>query len=194
ELLAAERERLLWPAWQLVGHEAELRSAGDYLTADLAGERAVAVRAERGRLHLLRNTCRQRPHALLAPRRGHLRSAIHCGSHSLTYAFDGRLVAGTTPGDLTPLAMVRAGPLIFVRAAAADAAGPDPRLPRAPWEEFATLVPRTVTDLEVGADWKLIVEQWLESPQPAQHFVVPNLLLDIRATGALILQVTPLAP
>jgi TetR/AcrR family transcriptional repressor of bet genes len=194
KLLAAERERLLRPAWQLIGHEAELRGAGDYLTADLAGERAVAVRAERGRLHVLRNTCRQRPHALLAPRRGHLRSAIHCASHSLTYNFDGRLVAGATPGDLTPLAMMRVGPLIFARAAGADPDAVHPVLPRAPWEEFAALVPRTVTDLEVGADWKLIVEQWLESPQPGQHFVAPNLLLDIRADGALILQVTPLAP
>lgn len=192
-LLAAERERLLRPAWQLVGHEAELRSAGDYLTADLAGERAVAVRGERGRLHVLRNTCRQRPHALLAPRRGHLRSAIHCASHALTYSLDGRLVAGATPGDLAPLAMVRGGPLILARAVAAEPDAAHPELPRAPWEEFATLVPRTVVDLEVDADWKLIVEQWLESPGPTQHFVAPNLLLDIRADGALILQVTPLA-
>jgi TetR/AcrR family transcriptional repressor of bet genes len=194
ELLAAEREHLLRPAWQLMGHEAELRAVGDYLTADLAAERAVAVRGERGRLHVLRNTCRQRPHALLAPRRGHLRSAIHCASHSLTYSFDGRLVAGATPGDLAPLTMRRVGPLIFARAAAADSDAAHPPLPRAPWEEFAALVPRTVTDLEVGADWKLIVEQWLESPQQAQHFVGPNLLLDIRADGAQILQVTPLAP
>ncbi|HKD52928.1 MAG TPA: TetR family transcriptional regulator C-terminal domain-containing protein [Steroidobacteraceae bacterium] len=194
ELLSLERERLLKPAWQLIGHEAELRGTGDYLTADLAGERVMTVRAERGRLYVLRNTCRQRPHALLAPRRGHLRSAIHCASHSLTYSFDGRLVAGTTPGDLTPLAMMRSGPLIFARAVAADPAVVHPALPRAPWEELAALVPRMVTDLEVGADWKLIVEQWLESPQTAQHFVAPNLLLDIRADGALLLQVTPLAP
>jgi TetR/AcrR family transcriptional repressor of bet genes len=194
DLLATERERLLKPAWQLIGHEAELHSAGDYLTADLAGERAMALRAERGRLHVLRNTCRQRPHALLAPRKGHLRTAIHCASHSLTYSFDGRLVAGTTPGDLTQLATTRAGPLIFARAASTDPNVTQPPLPQAPWEGFARLVPRAVTDLEAGADWKLIVEQWLESPQPAQHFVAPNLLLDIRSDGASILQVTPIAP
>ena len=48
-LLAAERERLLRPAWQLLGHEAELRAAGDFLSGDLAGERAMVVRGERGR-------------------------------------------------------------------------------------------------------------------------------------------------
>lgn len=189
-VLAAEREQLLRPAWQLLGHEAELRAAGDFLTGDLGGERALVVRGERGRLQALRNTCRQRPHALLVPRRGHLRSAIHCASHSLTYGFDGRLVAGATPGDLTPLEMRREGRLILARAADRPGAA----LADAPWERFAGLVPRAVSDLEAAADWKVIVEQWLESPQPQQHFVAPNLLLDIRPEGALILQVTPIAP
>jgi TetR/AcrR family transcriptional repressor of bet genes len=189
-LLAAEREQLLRPAWQLLGHEAELRVTGDFLTGDLAGERALVVRDERGRLHALRNTCRRRPHALLAARRGRLRSAIHCAAHALTYGFDGRLVEGSTPGDLVALEMMRRGRLILVRSGGA----PGKRTPEAPWEGFAALVPRAVADLEVGADWKVIVEQWLESPQPQQHFVAPNQLLDIRPAGALILQVTPSAP
>src|SRR5262249_55181024 len=125
---------------------------------------------------------------------GHLQSAIHCASHSLTYSFDGRLVAGKTPGDLTSLEMMRAGPLILARAVAADPAAVHAALPHAPWEAFATLVPRTVTDLEAVADWKLMVEQRLESPQAAQHFLAPNLLPAIRPDGALTLQVTPLAP
>jgi TetR/AcrR family transcriptional regulator, transcriptional repressor of bet genes len=189
-LLAAEREQLLRPAWQLLGHEAELRSSGDFLTGDLAGERAMVVRGERGRLHVLRNTCRRRPHALLAPRKGHLRSAIRCATHSLTYSFDGRLVAGATPGDLTPLEMRRAGCLILARAAGAAPLA----LPTAPWDACATLVPRATSDLEVAADWKVLVEQWLESPQPQQHFLAPNQLLDLRPDGALILQVVPVAP
>ncbi|MBV8497114.1 MAG: TetR family transcriptional regulator C-terminal domain-containing protein [Gammaproteobacteria bacterium] len=192
-LLAAERERLLRPAWQLLGHESELRLAGDFLTGELAGERALLVRGERGRLHVFRNSCRRRPHALLAPRKGHLRSAIHCASHSLTYSFDGRLVAGATPGDLTPLEMRREGSLILARAGAA-AAAPEQSAARASWEAFAALLPRTVTDQEVAADWKLLIEQWLESPQPQQQFVAPNLLLEARAEGGFILQVMPLSP
>jgi TetR/AcrR family transcriptional regulator, transcriptional repressor of bet genes len=188
-LLAAEREQLLRPSWQLLGHEAELRSAGDFLTGDLAGERVLVVRGERSRLHAFRNTCRRRPHALLAPRKGHLRSAIHCASHSLTYSFDGRLVAGATPGDLTPLEMMRAGALIFARVPGAAGAPA-----QAPWEELGSLLPRSVAELDVDADWKLLIEQWLESPQPQQQFVAPNLLLDIRPEGALILQVSPLTP
>ena len=47
-LLAAEREQLLRPAWQVLGHEAELRAAGDYLSGEVAGERALVVRARLG--------------------------------------------------------------------------------------------------------------------------------------------------
>ena len=164
---------------------------GDFLTAEVAGERALVVRAERGRLHVFRNSCRHRPHALLAARKGHLRTAIHCAVHSLTYSFDGRLVAGATPGDLMALEMTLAGPLIFARATG----GPATTLQaRAAWEAFAALVPRGVEDLEVAADWKLLVEQWLESPRPEQCFVPPNLLIEQHSDAAVILQVSPLAP
>jgi TetR/AcrR family transcriptional regulator, transcriptional repressor of bet genes len=190
ELLRLEREWLLWPAWQLVGHEAELRSAGDFLTGDLAGERAMIVRGERGRMHAFRNTCRRRPHALLSPRKGHLRSAIHCAAHSLTYDFDGRLVAGGTTGDLAALEMMRAGPLLLVRASSRV---PLAQETGAPWQAFAQLLPRAVADYEVDADWKILVEQWLEAPQPPQQYLAPNLLLDVRGDGAVVLQVTPLA-
>ena len=190
-LLGAEREQLLRPAWQVLGHEAELRLAGDYLSGEVAGERALVVRAERGRLHAFRNTCRRRPHALLTARKGHLTSAIHCATHALTYTFDGHLVEGSTPGDLSALEMRRQGRLILVRAAAAPEGVSGER---APWDAFAALTPREVTDLEVAADWKVVVEQWLESPQPHRHFAAPNQLLEIRREGALILQVTPTAP
>ena len=189
-LLGAEREQLLRPAWQLLGHEAELRTAGDFLSGDLAGERVIVVRDARGRLHALRNTCRRRPHALVTARRGRLKSAIHCAAHGLTYGFDGRLIDGATPGDLTVLEMTRQGRLVLVRAGGAAAARPaEPA-----WDACAVLLPRAVADVDVAADWKVIVEQWLESPQSQQHFVAPNQLLDVRQAGASILQVVPTAP
>jgi TetR/AcrR family transcriptional regulator, transcriptional repressor of bet genes len=191
EVLRREREWLLWPAWQLLGHESELRTAGDFLTGDLAGERAMIVRGERARIHAFRNTCRRRPHALLTPRKGHLRSAIHCAAHSLTYDFDGRLVAGGTAGDLAALEMTRLGPLLLVRASSRP--GVMAPLLEAAWESFVSLMPRSVSDHELHADWKIVVEQWLEALQPQQQYVKPNLLLDVRPGSALVLQVTPLA-
>jgi len=123
-LLSLERERLLRPAWQIVGHESELRVPGDYVSAELAGERVMVVCAERDRLHAFRNTCRRSPHALVSERKGRLQSAIRCVSHGLTYTFDGHLVEGQTPGDLTPLEFTRRGRLLLVRAT--PAAGEHP--------------------------------------------------------------------
>jgi nitrite reductase/ring-hydroxylating ferredoxin subunit len=150
------------------------------------------VRAERGRLHAFRNACRRRPHALVTARRGHLKSAIHCAAHGLTYTFDGRLVAGSAPGDLTPLELRQAGRLLLVRAASATPATMDTG--ESLWAPFAGLTPHGVTEREVAADWKLLAEQWLETPLPQQQFVAPNQLLEVRTDGAAIMQVLPTAP
>jgi hypothetical protein len=127
-------------------------------------------------------------------RSGHLKSAIHCAAHSLTYTFDGQLVSGATPGDLVALEMRRTGRLILVRAGSAPRAELDAAADEDVWQAFAALAPRTVVDLEVAADWKVIVEQWLESPERQQRFVAPNQLVDVRDDGALILQALPKAP
>ena len=193
-LLAAEREQLLRPAWQVLGHEAELRHAGDYLSGEVAGVPALVVRAERGRLYAFRNACRRRPHALVSARRGRLKSAIHCAAHSLTYSFDGRLVAGSTPGDLAPLELRSAGRVVLVRGAGAANGSPQAGADDSAWEAFATLVPRAMSVQEVAADWKLLVEQWLDALLPQQRFIAPNQLLELYGNGGCILQVTPTAP
>ena len=164
---------------------------GDYLSGDLGGERVLILRAERDRLHAFRNTCRRSPHALVTERAGQLHSAVRCATHGLTYTFDGQLVEGKTPGDLTPLELARRERIVLARATP-GLVGAWPAM--MPWEMFANLVPRVVTDLEVAADWKVLVEQWLENPQAQQHFLAPNQLFDVRAEGSAILQVTPTAP
>jgi TetR/AcrR family transcriptional repressor of bet genes len=188
-LLSAEREQLLRPAWQVLGHEAELQAAGDYLTGDLGGERVVVVRGERERLHAFRNTCRRSPHALVAQRRGQLHSAIRCATHGLTYTFDGQRVEGNTPGDLTPLEVTVRGQVLLARGAAARA---EPRAAAIPWDACGE--PAGFAEVEVHADWKVLIEQWLENPQASHHFLWPNQLLDVRDDGAVVLQVTPTAP
>ena len=190
-LLSAEREQLLRPAWQVLGHEAELKAAGDFLTGDLAGERVVVVRAERGRLHGFRNTCRRSPHALVTERRGHLQSAIRCVTHGLTYTFDGQLVEGKTPGDLRPLEITTRGQLVLARGTAPRV---EPRASALAWDACGEPLAGGFSELEVAADWKVLVEQWLENPHATQHFLAPNQLLDLRPEGAVMLQVTPLCP
>ena len=87
--------------------------------------------------------------------------------------------------------LTRRGRLLLVRAAAAGSALPEETIPA---EAFDGLFVRAVSDREVSADWKVIVEQWLENPQPRQHFVAPNQLVIVHPGSATILQVLPTAP
>jgi nitrite reductase/ring-hydroxylating ferredoxin subunit len=191
-LLTAERERLFRPAWQVIGHEAEVSKAGDFLTGDLAGERALVVRDEKGVLRAFRNACRRRPHALVAARTGRFSGVIPCAPHGLSYGFDGKLLHGGADGDLTPLEIKQKSGLILLRAAGAQREG-GPALTG--WEGFAELVPVSVQEVEVAADWKLLVEQWLEgAPTDRGRFLAPNQLVEVWRGGAGILRVLPTAP
>jgi len=189
-LLAIERERLLRPAWQMVGLLGELAAAGDYLTALWPWERVLVVRGAGGELHALRNACRRQPHALLADRAGHVAGKLRCAAHGLTYDLAGRHLSGATPGDLTALELLREGPLLMVRSAAHGAAG----APLCPPRSWPKLAPGRIEALAVAADWKLLVEQWLEQDSPRRFFLPPNQLLDLDADPPRLLQVLPEAP
>jgi hypothetical protein len=138
-------------------------------------------------------------------RSGHLEATIECTAHELVYGFDGKLHSGSTPGDLTPLELALPGKFILVRALAGRSADPaSPALleiagaPSGDWESLPDLRPAGCADIAVAADWKLMVEQWLEAlPRPQgirRTFLAPNQLLEESATEALVLQVVPESP
>jgi TetR/AcrR family transcriptional repressor of bet genes len=166
-LFAAEREQLFRGAWQIAGHVSELARAGDYLAVDLPTERALLLRDQGDTVRAFRNTCRRRPHTLLAGHSGTLDGSIDCSVHGLRYGYDGKLRYGETPGDLLPLEVAQRAGLIFVRPARHDGPGGLPSV----WSTLDGLggwKPLGLQELELAADWKLLVEQWLESAL-AQH-------------------------
>jgi phenylpropionate dioxygenase-like ring-hydroxylating dioxygenase large terminal subunit/DNA-binding transcriptional regulator YbjK len=204
-LLALERDRLFRPSWQLIGHEADIPRVGHYLTADLAGERVLVVRASQSSILAFRNSCRKRPHALLMERSGRLSDGIECSAHELVYDLDGKLSSGSTPGNLTPLELALPGKFILVRALASQSADPVSAslleiagAPTGDWESLPELKPTGSGELSVAADWKLMVEQWLDAlPRPTgvrRTFLPPNQLLEMSASEALVLQVVPESP
>jgi nitrite reductase/ring-hydroxylating ferredoxin subunit len=186
-LLARERAELLRPAWQLIGHEAEIQGAGDFLARDLGGERALVVRDTDGRLQAFRNACPHRPHALLAAGHGHLAGPLRCATHQLTFGWDGVLAQGEG-SSLTPLELFQRGPLLFVRGAR-RAVGDRPQDPLEELPESGA--PAGVHELDVAADWKLLVEQWLDAAPGQGTFLAPNQLLQQTGDGLQILQVIP---
>ena len=190
-LLAAEREKLFRPTWQVIGHAVELPEVGDFLSADLGGERALVVRDEKGLLRAFRNACRRRPHALVTARTGHFSGEIACVPHGLAHSLTGKVLHGGADGELTSLDVKEKGGMILVRAAGAVREG-GPALTG--WDAFTGLVPTGVQEVDVAADWKLLVEQWLEGSPPRGRFLAPNQLVETWRGGAAILRVLPVAP
>lgn len=191
-VLTAERERLFQPAWQVLGHEAEVPTGGDFLAGDLGSDRALVVRDDRGVLHAFRNACRRRPHALASARTGHFDGSIQCVPHGIAYSLAGkRLEGGGAAGDLVPLDLKQKSGLILVRAPGAAREG-GPALTG--WEGFSRFTALQEREVEVAADWKILVEQWLESTPVAGRFLAPNQLVQSGPAGAVILRVLPVAP
>lgn len=185
-----ERERLFRPSWQVVGLAEQLSRAGAFITAAWPWERVLVVRGAGGTVHALRNACRRLPHALLEEPSGRVAGKLHCSAHDLTYDLEGRLLTGTTPGDLTPLELTRLGPLLLVRSPrpGGQARGAMPAVTLDVWPALRAVRSESTV---AAADWKLIVEQWLESPDPGRHFLPPNQLLDLASEPPQILQALP---
>ncbi len=102
--LELERERLWGTEWVAVGRAEQLPGAGDFLAADVAGERVIVVRDRAGALHAHYDLCRHRGSRLTtADQRpdpatgdapgpsGTFRGVIRCTYHSWCYELDGRV-------------------------------------------------------------------------------------------------------
>lgn len=200
---AMERDLLFEPAWTVVGHESDLPRGGDFLTIDTGGERVLVVRNSSGAVHALRNSCPESPHALAGSRRGRFDAGIECKLHGLKFALDGRARPGTGLGDLTALEVSSVSGLICARSPGREKPadrGPNPPL----W--FDTEPPVGLTGLgpplevPVAADWKTVVEQWLEplhlSPGTAEDFIVWHAppLSDSAWSGRLYLRLAGCVP
>jgi len=220
-LWALERQLVFSESWQLAGHRAQIPLAGDFLGVDFGFERALIVRGAAGDVRAFRNSCSEAPHILIAAASGRV-SRIVCAVHGLEFDLDGRRRRGRGTGDLKPLELRMAGNLILVRSAERHRlGGPDDS--GSEWNIHAESRPTGLPEESpVAADWKLIVEQSLESmsndsvrrPDAARwsvreyrallalsvdsnwptRFVAPNHLLEERPDGTTILQVLPVGP
>ncbi|MGH7984310.1 MAG: aromatic ring-hydroxylating oxygenase subunit alpha, partial [Candidatus Udaeobacter sp.] len=103
EIFAEEQEKIFSTQWVLVGHQSQLAQAGDYFTAEIAGESLIVVRDKRGEIHGFYNVCRHRGSRLIENRNGELSAAIQCPYHAWTYGLDGRLMGAPHMDDVPGL-------------------------------------------------------------------------------------------
>ncbi len=174
EILRLERERILLPAWQYVGHTGQLAQPG-YFAAEVGRTPIVVTRDRDGDLRGFLNVCRHRGHALAAGEQS--RETLQCPYHAWTYGLDGRLRKAPRseeeadfPQDelgLVPVAVDTWGPFAFANA------GPDPEpLPQAlgslPAQvaelglDVDSLVHHSRWEAEIAANWKFVSENFLE--------------------------------
>ncbi len=173
-----ERERIFAHQWFVVGRVDDVATPGDYLRADVAGEQVLVVRGEDGALTAFYNVCRHRGTELVdlgAPDRGRFEHVIRCPYHQWTYGLDGQvrrrpfLAPGDDDGaglELYPVGVDTWGGFLFVHLSPAEA---DPlatqlgpvvdRVRRYP---LAELRRGTTLSYDVGANWKVIAENYNE--------------------------------
>jgi TetR/AcrR family transcriptional regulator, transcriptional repressor of bet genes len=164
---ALERDHLFQSAWQVAGHESQLPRAGDFVTVDTGAERALLVRDSFGKLHALRNSCPELPHALVQDVSGHIEGTIDCKIHGLKFGLDGARADPATRADLSALDLQISGGLLIVRpakSAGAATLNPADWLAGKPLHGLTPLVFAMPT--AVAADWKILVEQWLAAAPP----------------------------
>ena len=91
EFLKAELEHVFARDWVSVGRASGLKTPGDYLAYELAGQPIIVLRDGEGQLRAMSNVCRHRMSTLVEGR-GSAR-AIVCPYHGWTYNLDGSLRA-----------------------------------------------------------------------------------------------------
>jgi TetR/AcrR family transcriptional repressor of bet genes len=167
-IFAMERESLFHGAWAVVGHESQIPHAGDFLTVDVGVERVLVTRDASGRVHALRNSCPESPHALQVERTGRFEQTISCKRHGLQFSLAGVHTAGAGRADLQALDLRSVGGLLFVRAPPAHgvatahaSAEPDAWFDTPPPAGLMML--GAPLEICVAADWKILIEQWLEA-------------------------------
>jgi TetR/AcrR family transcriptional repressor of bet genes len=165
-LAGAERSELFDGAWQFVGHRAQLAAGGDFIAADIGTERVLVVRDESGAIRALRDCCPEVPHRLAPGNAGRFAGRIECRAHGLEFAFDGsRRPRGAGP-DLPAIDLDFVGDLLFVRSSGLLATAPSGVLRLGGWRDLALRELAPAREIQVAADWKIIVEQWLAGAFP----------------------------
>ena len=91
EFFAAEQGAFLRAAPQVVCHDSEIATPGDWRTLDYLGESIIVIRGDDGIARAFANVCRHRGSRLVDGEAG-CAARLTCPYHAWTYATDGRLI------------------------------------------------------------------------------------------------------
>jgi choline monooxygenase len=172
----AEKARIFRRSWQFVGLTERLNQKGDFVTYEAGDVPVLVVRDDEAQLRAFANVCRHRGSQLVLDRAGN-RKSIQCHYHAWTYGLNGALRAA--PGEklepgfdrteysLVPVAVDTWGPFVFVNPDAdgpplAEVLGDLPRLVDETGIDLNALRGRRSDMYEIAANWKVVVDNFLE--------------------------------
>ena len=171
--LEGELERVFDRSWQYAGPAELVAEPGTYLTTRAGRVPIVVTRDSEGGLNAFVNVCRHRGAEVARGRNGK-RKSLQCHYHAWTYGLDGRLRAApqTSGLDLSDVALPRAGvglwgPFVFVNpdpdaAPLEEALGELPAITAGANVPLDAIRPRRSSSYEIEANWKLVVDNYLE--------------------------------
>ena len=175
EVARLEHERIFRRAWQYVGRADQVEQPGSYFTSRAGDVPIVVTRDGDGALRAFVNVCRHRGHEVV---RGEgRREALQCPYHAWTYALDGSLRSAPRAEreqgfDRRDLSLVPAnvetwGPFVFVNpdrdaAPLAETLGELPEIVAGSGVDLDAVRFRERHAWEVDANWKVVVENFLE--------------------------------
>jgi choline monooxygenase len=171
-----EEERIFALSWNYVGRVEQVAKAGDFLTARVGEIPVVVVRDEAGMLRAYANVCAHRGSELVLEKCGNRRT-IQCHYHAWTWDLSGMLRSaphsqeqdGFDKADfpLTPLGLETFGPFIFTNPGLASCPfsatlGQLPAIIRSAGVDIDSLKFRERREYAIHANWKVVVENFLE--------------------------------
>ena len=101
DVFAAEQEHIFEDMWFCAARSADLALPGKFRKVQVGRESVLLVRGRDGLLRAFLNICRHRGAQLCTEPEGEVRRNLRCPYHSWTYALDGKLTAAPNIGLLT---------------------------------------------------------------------------------------------
>lgn len=181
-VFAQEQEQIFEKMWFAVARSAELSAPGAFATKQVGRENVIITRGRDQQLRAFLNVCRHRGARLCSEESGQLRRNIQCMYHAWTYGLDGQLVAAPNLTKMTDIDRSEYGLVTvhlrewlgYVWVCLADEppsfeteviGSADERLGGAGiiggWQVESLTVGRRIR-YEVKANWKLIIENFME--------------------------------
>jgi Rieske 2Fe-2S family protein len=99
-VFAAEQDQIFENMWFCAARSGELAAPGQFKTVQVGRESVLVVRGKEGTLRAFLNVCRHRGAMLCTEPAGEVKRSLQCPYHAWTYALDGKLVAAPNMASL----------------------------------------------------------------------------------------------